>query len=69
MQVHAFAQAGGADLCQLNLRGEVFAGKAEDGERVDLPLLELFAAQLYADGGIRDDLGQRAFAFAAGSNR
>ena len=29
-----------------------------------LPLFELLAAQLHADGGIRDDLGQRAFAFA-----
>src|SRR5260370_11962657 len=45
IQVHAFPKTRGADLCELDFRGEVFPGKAQDGEHVDLALFELLPAE------------------------
>src|SRR6266487_255590 len=34
VQVHAFAQSGGSDLCELDFCGEVFPSETQDGEHV-----------------------------------
>src|SRR5678816_3588154 len=36
VQIHALAQAGCANLGELDFRGEVFPGETQDGEHVDL---------------------------------
>src|SRR5438046_7184436 len=64
VQVHAFAQAGGADLGQLDFCGEIFPGKPQDREHVDLALFELLPAEFHGVGTARNRVGQRAFAFA-----
>src|SRR5947207_5371835 len=64
VQVHAFAQAGGADFGQFDFRGETLTGETQDSEHVGMALVELLAAELHAVGAARDHLGQRAFAFA-----
>ena len=47
VQVHAFAEAGSADLRQLDFCGEIFTGKTQDGKHVDLTLLELQPAEFH----------------------
>src|SRR5438876_7853948 len=64
VQIYAFAQAGSADLCELDFRGEVFSGETQDGEHVDLALFELLPAELHRIGAARNRIAQRAFAFA-----
>src|SRR6476646_4340132 len=64
VQIHAFAQAGCANLRELDFRGEVFAGETQDGEHVDLALFELLPAELHRIGAARNRVAQRAFAFA-----
>src|SRR5438046_1600046 len=64
VQVHAFAQAGGADLGQLDFCGEIFPGKPQDREHVDLALFELLPAEFHGVGTARNRVSQRAFAFA-----
>ena len=63
VQIHAFAQAGCADLCELDFRGEVFPSETQDGEHVDLALLELLSAELDRIGAARNCVAKRAFAF------
>src|SRR6476620_3322254 len=63
VQVHAFAEAGCANLCELDFRGEVFPGETQDGEHVDLALFELLPAELDRIGAARNRVAQRAFAF------
>jgi hypothetical protein len=64
MQVHALAEAGGADLGQLDFCGEIFPGKPQDGEHVDLTLFKLQPAEFHGVGTARNRVAQRAFAFA-----
>src|SRR6266481_3606829 len=64
VQIYAFAEARSADLRQLNFCGEVFPGKAQDCEHVDLALFELLPAKLHRIGTARNRIAQRAFAFA-----
>src|SRR5437762_11533669 len=45
VQVHAFAQAGSADLRQLDFCGKILSGETQDGEHVDLALFELLPAK------------------------
>src|SRR5438552_8776433 len=45
VQVHAFAQSGGADLGQLDSFGEIFPGMPQDREHGDLALFELLPAE------------------------
>src|SRR5437868_128467 len=45
VQVHAFAEAGSADLGELNFCGEAFSAQTQDGEHVDLTLFELLAGK------------------------
>src|SRR4029453_19245669 len=47
VQIHAFAQAGCANLCELDFRGEVFPGETQNGKHVDLALFELLPAELH----------------------
>ena len=63
VQVHAFAEAGGANLCELDFRGEVFPSETQDGEHVDLALFELLPAELDRIGAARNCVAKRAFAF------
>src|SRR5438874_1680488 len=64
VQVHPLAQSGGADLGQLDFCGEIFPGKPQDREHVDLALFELLPAEFHGVGTARNRVGQRAFAFA-----
>src|SRR6476660_9361670 len=64
VQIHAFAEAGGTNLCELNFRGEVFSSETQDGEHVDLALFELQPSELHRIGAARNCVAQRAFAFA-----
>src|SRR5436190_2114808 len=63
-EVHAFAQAGGANFGEFDLGGEVFTAQAEDGEHIGLALIELLAAQSHGIAAGGNHLGERAFAFA-----
>ena len=60
----AFAEARGANLRELNLCREIFAGQAEDGEHVDLALFQLLPAEFYRVRAAGNCITQRAFAFA-----
>ena len=64
VQIHALAEAGSADLSELDFRGEIFPGETQDGEHVDLALLELLSAELHRFGTARNSRAKRAFAFA-----
>src|SRR5436309_13615559 len=64
VQVHPLAQSGGADLGQLDFWGEIFPGKPQGREHVDLALFELLPAEFHGVGTARNRVGQRAFAFA-----
>src|SRR4029077_14274624 len=63
VQIHAFAQAGGADLSELDFRGKVFPDETQDGEHIDLALVELLPAELHRIGTARNCVAKRAFAF------
>src|SRR5207249_7452926 len=63
VQIHAFAEAGSADLGELDFCGEVFPGKAQDCKNVDLTLFELLPAKLHRIGTARNRIAQRTFAF------
>src|SRR5438128_7649493 len=63
VQIYAFAEAGSADLRQLNFCGEIFTGKTQDGEHVDLALFKLLPAKFHGVGTARNRVAQRAFAF------
>ena len=64
IQIHALAEAGGADLSELDFRGKVFPSETQDGEHIDLALFELLPAELHRIGTARNRVAQRAFAFA-----
>ena len=63
VQIHALAEAGGADLGELDFRGEVFPSETQDREHVGLALFELLPAELHRIGTARNRVAQRAFAF------
>src|SRR6476619_5468307 len=63
VQIHAFAEAGGADLSELDFRGKVFPDETQDGEHIDLALVELLPAELHRIGTARNCVAKRAFAF------
>ena len=64
IQIHTFAEAGSADLSELDFRYEIFPGETQDGEHVDLALLELFFAELHRFSTAGNYGAKRAFAFA-----
>src|SRR3954451_2982953 len=64
VQIRAFAEAGSADLSQLDVCGEAFTRQTQDGEHIDLALSELLPSKLHRLGAARNRVGQRAFAFA-----
>ena len=45
VQIYAFAQAGSADLCELDFRGKVFPSQAQHSKHIDLPLFQLLPAE------------------------
>ena len=63
IQIHALAEAGGADLSQLDFCREVFPSETQDGEHIDLALVELLPAELHRIGTTRNCVAKRAFAF------
>ncbi len=63
VQIYTFAETGGADLCELDFRGEVFPSETQDGEHVDLALFKLQPCEFHGVGTARNRVGQCVFAF------
>src|SRR4051794_6710361 len=64
IQIYTFAEAGSADLSELDFRYEICSGKAEDGEHVDLALLELLSAERHRFSTAASCRAKGPFAFA-----
>src|SRR3954468_7386054 len=64
IQIYTFTEAGSADLSELDFRYEIFSGKTEDGEHVDLALLEMLSAERHRFSTAGNYGAKRAFAFA-----
>src|SRR3954470_10514890 len=64
IQIHTFTEAGSADLSELDFRYEIFSGETQDGEHVDLALLELLSAERHRFSTAGNYSAKRAFAFA-----
>src|SRR3954462_1611335 len=64
IQIYTFTEAGSADLSELDFRYEIFSGETQDGEHVDLALLELLSAERHRFGTAGNYGAKRSFAFA-----
>src|SRR5215211_969570 len=64
VQVHSFVKTRGTDLRILDFRGEIFPGKTQDGEHVDLALFELLPAERHRFSTTGNYGAKRSFAFA-----
>src|SRR3954452_5046836 len=64
IQIYTFAETGSADLSELDFRDEIFSGETQDGEHVDLALLELLSAERHRFSTAGNYGAKRSFAFA-----
>src|SRR3954463_7803476 len=64
IQIYTFAEAGSADLSELDFRYEIFSGETQDGEHVDLALLELLSAERHRLSTAGNYRAKGTFAFA-----
>src|SRR5262249_41074483 len=62
IQFDSSTETRGANLCELNLCGEIFSGEAQDGEHVDLALFQLLPTEFYRVGAAGNCVTQGAFA-------